>query len=327
MSVSQIELAQMQSLPLDMKIRKTVARLSEFYDYYNGDIAVSVSGGIDSRVLFDIARKAYPNIPAVFSNTGVEFKAIVNFVKTLDGVDVVRPEHSFNWVTKNYGWPVVSKKISRFISDCQNPTERNVNVRQLRLTGISQKTNPGKVMNSFKIPKKWLYLIDAPFKISDKCCEVLKKKPLDKYRKETGYKTVTAEMAVESEMREKTYLRTGCNNFHESNPKSMPMGFWTRQDVLEYITVFKISYCKEKYGDILRDPVSNLLFNTGEQRTGCYVCPFGSHLEKCPNRYQRMEGTTEYKVCENLGVWPILDYINVPHSAAQMNKQSIRYTE
>jgi 3'-phosphoadenosine 5'-phosphosulfate sulfotransferase (PAPS reductase)/FAD synthetase len=304
------DLKQMQGLPLQFKIRKTVARLSEFYDEYNGDIAISYSGGIDSKVLVDIARKCYPNIRVVFSNTGLEFKAIIETVKSIDDVDIVRPEHSFKWVTKTYGWPVVSKKVARYISDCQNPTDKNVATRHLRLTGVTDK---GVAMKSFMIPKKWQYLINAPFKISDKCCDVLKKHPLDKYKKESGLKTVTAELAEESDRREKTYLRTGCNNFSDTNPKSMPMGFWTRQDVLAYILAFNLDYCKEKYGEILYDPATKLLYNTGEQRTGCYICPFGCQMESCPNRFQRMKGTIEYKICENLGAWPILDYIGVKH--------------
>ena len=304
------ELRQMQALPLRMKIRKTVARLSEFYDYYDGEVALSFSGGIDSTVLLDIARRAYPDIKAVFSNTGVEFRDVVDFVKTKENVDIVRPEHSFVWVTKTYGWPLISKKVSRYISDCQNPTETNEHTRWLRLHGI---TASGEIKKSFMIPLKWQYLINSGIRISDKCCDILKKKPLDAYRKQTGYRTITAEMAEESDRREKNYIRTGCNNFSQKNAKSMPMGFWTRQDILHYIRAFNVPYCSKKYGAIFYTPETGLYSNSGEQRTGCYVCPFGVHLETCPNRYQRMAGSPEYSFCQNIGLWPVLDAIKVKY--------------
>ena len=36
------------------------------------------------------------------------------------------------------------------------------------------------------IPKKYHYLLDAPFKISNRCCNYLKKEPANRYEKETG---------------------------------------------------------------------------------------------------------------------------------------------
>lgn len=50
------ELAQMQSLPLEAKITMTKNRIRQWYEYYNGDVYVSFSGGKDSTVLLHIAR-------------------------------------------------------------------------------------------------------------------------------------------------------------------------------------------------------------------------------------------------------------------------------
>jgi len=312
--VSKSELQQMQSLPLHLKIRKTVARISEWYDYHNGNISISFSGGVDSRVLLDIARRCHPGLPAVFSNTGLEMPEIVDFVRTFPNVNEVRPEHSFKWVIENHGFPVVSKRVARYVSDCQNPTDRNANVRNLRMTGISSVTQPGKYQPSMKIPEKWKQLVSAPFKVSDKCCEWIKKKPLEKYLKETGLRPMTAEMAEDSERREQTYMQTGCNNYGGAHPKSMPMGFWTRQDILAYIKVFNLSYCSV-YGDIIYDPLNKRLETTKEQRTGCMFCMFGVHLEKHPNRFERMKIShpKHYAVCMNIGCGKVMDYIGVAH--------------
>ena len=42
------ELRQMQSLPLEAKIAKSQLRIREWYDYWNGQVYVSFSGGKDS---------------------------------------------------------------------------------------------------------------------------------------------------------------------------------------------------------------------------------------------------------------------------------------
>lgn len=44
---------------------------------------VSFSGGKDSTVLYWLTRKIYPNIKAVFCNTGNEYPDIVKFVNNL----------------------------------------------------------------------------------------------------------------------------------------------------------------------------------------------------------------------------------------------------
>ena len=80
----------------------TRARITEFYTGYNtigyGNAYISFSGGKDSTVLLDIARKIYPEIPAVFSNTGLEYPEIRRFAKAHDNVEVVQPKIPFNEV-------------------------------------------------------------------------------------------------------------------------------------------------------------------------------------------------------------------------------------
>ena len=92
------ELKLMQNYPLDIKIEKTKLRIREWYEYYNSEVYISFSGGKDSTVLLDIVRSIYPDVEAVFSNTGLEFPEVVNFVKTIDNVTTIRPEMSFRKV-------------------------------------------------------------------------------------------------------------------------------------------------------------------------------------------------------------------------------------
>ena len=64
----------LQSFTLKDKIQMTQDRIVEFVEKMEEQghgAYVSFSGGKDSTVLLDIARKIYPDIPAVFSNTGL----------------------------------------------------------------------------------------------------------------------------------------------------------------------------------------------------------------------------------------------------------------
>lgn len=99
------DLQQMQSLPLSAKIQMTKRRIRDWYDYFSGQVYVSFSGGKDSTVLLHIAREIYPDIEAVFVNTGLEYPEIQRFVKTFDNATILRPKMRFDEVIKTYGYP------------------------------------------------------------------------------------------------------------------------------------------------------------------------------------------------------------------------------
>lgn len=110
------ELSQMQSLPLEAKIIKTQQRIKEFVDVFGSDgVYVSFSGGKDSTVLLDIVRSVYPDVLAVFADTGLEYPEIRKFARSFDNVEVVRPKLRFDQVIKQYGYPVISKEVSNAI--------------------------------------------------------------------------------------------------------------------------------------------------------------------------------------------------------------------
>lgn len=107
------ELAQMQSLPLDAKIGMTEYRIREWVEYYGEDgVSVSFSGGKDSTVLLHILRKIYPNVKAIFFDTGLEYPEIRLFVKGYENVDWIRPKMNFREVITKYGYPFISKEVS-----------------------------------------------------------------------------------------------------------------------------------------------------------------------------------------------------------------------
>lgn len=110
------ELQQMQALPLTLKIKLTQSRIRAWVNEFGEDgVYVSFSGGKDSTVLLDIVRKMYPNIKAVYVDTGLEYPEIKRFVKTFDNVDIIRPEMVFKDVIIKYGYPMISKEVSECV--------------------------------------------------------------------------------------------------------------------------------------------------------------------------------------------------------------------
>jgi 3'-phosphoadenosine 5'-phosphosulfate sulfotransferase (PAPS reductase)/FAD synthetase len=67
------ELKTFQKYPLDLKIAKSSLRIREFHSFTGGQIAVSMSGGKDSTVLNHLVRSIYPDTPAVFADTGLDY--------------------------------------------------------------------------------------------------------------------------------------------------------------------------------------------------------------------------------------------------------------
>ena len=303
-------LKELQALPLWRKIQITQARIIEWYNHYEGKVSISFSGGKDSTVLLDLARRIYPDIEAVFVDTGLEYPEIRDFVKTKENITWLKPSMKFNDVVEEYGWNFPSKEVALLVWYANNSKNKKQNYLNY-LNG----NNADGTENQFKQRfKKYAYLVNAPCKISNKCCGIMKEKPLDKYRKQTGKKAIIGTMASESTRRKQAWMKVGCNAFDKSNPTSQPISFWTEQDVLSYIKEFEIPYAAI-YGDIITDNKGDYI-TTGEKRTGCMFCPVGINLEKTPNKFQRMKIThpKQYNYCINkLNLKELLDFINVPY--------------
>lgn len=106
----------MQGWSLERKIRVTQTRIMEWYMRYDGQVFISFSGGKDSTVLLDLARRVYPDIPAVYVDTGLEYPELRDFVKTKDNVIWLRPRYPFTQIIEKYGYPIISKEVSDVIN-------------------------------------------------------------------------------------------------------------------------------------------------------------------------------------------------------------------
>jgi 3'-phosphoadenosine 5'-phosphosulfate sulfotransferase (PAPS reductase)/FAD synthetase len=349
------DLAQMQSLPLEAKIIMTKQRIKAWYEswiryeivngntgktryvtateepplkegeYINseidGQVYVSFSGGKDSTVLKHIVDSMYDDVPALFVNTGLEYPEIQKFAMSQNNVITVRPKMRFDEVLKTYGYPVISKEVSQKIYDYRKNPNGWTKDRFDENSDYVKRYGKGYCLS------KWVWLRDSEIPISNQCCNVMKKQPAKFYEKECGRKPIIATMAVESRNRKTAWLLNGCNAFEAKRPTSQPLSFWTEQDILEYIRTYNIPYCSV-YGDIIE--VDGKLKTTGCDRTGCIFCMFGCHLEKAPNRFQRLKEThpRQYEYCigggemvdgkwqpnkEGLGLGKVLDYIGVDY--------------
>ena len=114
------ELRILQAYPLEMKVRRTQQRIREWVDYYGiENCAVSFSGGKDSTVLLHIARSLYPNIEAVFVNTGLEYPEIQQFVRSFSNVAILKPKTLFRDIVATYGYPFVSKEVAERVHNAR----------------------------------------------------------------------------------------------------------------------------------------------------------------------------------------------------------------
>lgn len=197
---------------------------------------LSFSGGKDSTVLLHIIRQMYPQMPAVFSDTGLEYPAIRRFVRQFENIIWVKPEQSFKDVVIRYGYPVIGKEVASYVwvarHSCDGPFKQG---RLARLEGTSRRKD-GQ-LSIYNRPK-YRFLLDAPFEISDLCCREMKKKPLHRYSRLSGRFPLMATMTEESQLRKGKWLKSGCNSFQSKAPNSTPMAFWLEQDVLRYLYLY-----------------------------------------------------------------------------------------
>ena len=288
-------LLELQALPLERKIQITQTRIIEWYMRWEGQVYVSFSGGKDSTVLLHIARQCFPDIEAVFINTGLEYPEIQKFAKSFDNVTVVRPSMSFVDVIKTYGYPVISKEVSKKIYECYTKPDghaaQSFDCHSEKVTRYGSKYDLSK----------WSPLRHTAFRISHRCCDVMKKAPAKAFERKSKKHPIVATMTCESALRKTNWLLHGCNAFDSKRPISQPMSFWTEQDVLEYIRRYNLPIA-QVYGEIIQTNNGCSLCTTGCDRTGCIFCGFGAHING-DERFVRLKEThpRQYDYCINGG--------------------------
>lgn len=293
------EMLALQSLPYEVKVGKAKQRIREFIygcDQLGFNTHVSV-GGLDSITLLCLIRSMNIDIPAV-SVSVLEDKSIIRVHKQL-GITMLKPLKTKHEILQEEGFPVISKKIATKIMALQDPTESNATIRHAIITGECGEKGHYATNSAMQLPKRWLELFGGyenenegtnykvpPFKVSSKCCEIMKERPCDIWAKENNSKPFLGLMASEGGRRQEALEEHGCNYFGKTTIRSAPFAPFLRNDLLQLALDLEVPI-PEIYGRIERDPNGNLR-TTGAQRTGCEMCGFGIHMEKRPHRFDKL---------------------------------------
>ncbi len=256
-------LRERQAWPLEKKIDHTVGAIDAFLAYcreHGRNPYVSFSGGLNSTVLLHLARRVFgQDLKGVFCSTGNEFPEIVRFVRQASNVDIIHPALTPRQVMEQYGFPLVSKEAAQAVRQIR--TTESDKLRNYRLYGDG-------VRRAGVLATRWSYLVNEPYMTSEKCCEILKKRPFRNYNTETRSLAMVGTLAGESKLRQSQYIRRGGCNVFDGDPRkvhSAPLSIWTGADCWEYIRRYDVSYC-EIY-DV-----------EGIERTGCVFCGFGAQF-------------------------------------------------
>lgn len=268
---------------------------SVFEKYGEENFYISFSGGKDSTVLSALVDLAVPDnkIPRVYCNTGIEYKMIFEFVSKKAELDnrfiILKPSKNIKNVLDDVGYPFKSKYHAHIVNIWQNrgledsETVKNYLQLQIPKSGIIKHVCPNIL--------KYQFYEGAPFKISSKCCDRLKKEPLHKFSKEFNKPySIIGIMPDEGGARE----TAKCLAFSGDRLKAFqPLVPLTKDWEKWFIDKYSIDICN------LYKPPYNFV------RTGCKGCPFALELQTELDTLQRFF-PNELKQCEY--IWkPVYD--------------------
>ena len=165
------------------KIQQIISQYGEENFY------ISYSGGMDSNVLSALIDMALPNnrVPRVYADTGIELNAVRDFVKDKAADDdrfvIIKPKTPIKTILEEKGYPFKSKFHSLMVDIYQRNGETKSIMKYLR-----HDPTVTTYFSSHCCPKILMYQFSDDFKlkISSKCCDELKKKPLDEYQKQNN---------------------------------------------------------------------------------------------------------------------------------------------
>ena len=248
-------------MPFRDKVLWAKKKIKEFFEVCIKDksiteITVSFSGGKDSTVLLDLVMKVHKEIkckiPIVMVYaTEITFPSTIKFINdinqkyrniygdNLKQVQLVKPKKTWLKILSENGYPIYSKQVSTLINRVKNAKTMN-NLTQW-FFGINQdKTSTAK----FRLSKDRLFLLDdvmlnewpklnakekqyferynEKYFFSEKCCDFIKGNL--KHDKRPSF---IGTMIVESELRKKSWIKSGCNIFNKNAMKSRPLSIWT----------------------------------------------------------------------------------------------------
>lgn len=224
---------------------------SKFSKISTKDYVLAYSGGKDSHRLMYLIKNVFEiqDIKNVGINTYMEHSQILQRMK--DNCDVIlTPELKPSEIKEKYGSPCFSKIKDEYISRYQKGlrSENCMNVIDGKNVWFNLNKNERKLLYEGKLHK-----------ISNKCCDCLKKKPMKKYQKESGKNVIIGIIKGESKTRDSAY-----KSCFTKDMKFVPMFDCTDQMAKKI----------DKYYNIEIPEIYNYI-----DRTGCMGCPYGRRIQ------------------------------------------------
>lgn len=266
-------------------IKKTIQEYGEEKFY------LSFSGGKDSTVLHYMIDEALPEnkIPRVYLNTGIEFNAIVEFVKSLQEKDnrfvIIKPKQAIKPMLEKYGYPFKSKEHSNIVKVYQNSGLTKSVTKYLDENDHSRQSHCPKCL-------KYQFTDENKLNISNKCCYKLKKDVARDYERDTNHPyAITGMRRGEGGQRRGiqgclTNKGTSKMKFHPLMPLDDDFEKW-------YIETKNIQLCRLYY------PPFNF------ERTVCKGCPYNIKIQEELDTLEKLL-PTERQQCEI--IWkPVYD--------------------
>lgn len=286
-------------MALDDKINDACHRIEELWYETDGKCFVAFSGGKDSTVLLALVKMCeevytIPEnaIPAVFCNTGIELGVTLDFIKWVKGnwyqnVVIVYPEKSFDWILKNKGKPMKSKMKSEYLERWGRGARTPAVVGSL-VTGVLPTGN--NTARKTRLADKDMHMLSDDFeiKVSNKCCEYLKKRATKQYEKESGAVGSILGIRIEEggsrQLNAQRRVKSGgklCTFQSHGKTVKAPIIDWTDEDIDGFVKRYNV-------------PLSKAYTVYGFRRTGCMACPYSQALptdlqylhDYEPNRYK-----------------------------------------
>jgi len=263
----------MTDLDYEFMLQDRIAKIQAINEQFDleHNAHISFSGGKDSTVLTHLIDLALPNnkIPRIYANTGIEYNDMVKFVKGIAAKDdrfiILNQKKNIRRTLDTYGYPFKSKLHSQKVWRGQNNLKAGKEISDFLKLYI----NPENKSIIQRCPQALTYQFKEilPFKVSDKCCEKLKKALFHDYEETSGrHMTITGMRSDEGGARETLTCLT------HNNTKFHPLIVVSDEWESEFIKRNNIQLCKLYY-----EPYNF-------ERTGCKGCPFSLKLQENLNR-------------------------------------------
>ncbi len=258
--------------------------------YGEDNFYISFSGGKDSTVLSEIVDMAIPGnqIPRVYSDTGIEYNLIRQFVFQKVDSDkrflAIQPRVPIKQMLERVGYPFKSKEHSLYVACYQS--------QGLKSKTVQRYLHPTEKRLRYKCPDNLEYQFTEDFniKISNRCCFELKKKPLKQWAEENNKPySILGLRADEGGSRNNAKCVAFTGNKMKFNPLLVVSDEWIEW----FISEFSVEIC-----DLYKPPYNFV-------RSGCKGCPYNLNLKHDLETMQRFF-PGERKQCEL--IWkPIYD--------------------